>query len=392
MSMKKLFLLPATLLALASCSNDSVVEQNPSKVVEQNALQIYPAIANATRGTVWDNSNFTSFKLTTSQSFQTDDTTPNSTATDNETKTFSGETITKDTDGSWYFEGKKVWYWPSKSASSSFTAWAPFDAAGSYTANNADLDELQDIVVAYNYGSAADFASGVPLKFRHITSQIVVMADNAAANKVKIEVKGVRLNNIKNGGTWKLPTASTADALGYDPWVDENENLTVQGGANYVASCTQRTLTGTAADITGDKPLLLLPQQWEKADIGAAKNQYLSVLVKITDAADATKLIYPKNNAATHGGDFAWAAVDINTKWEPGKKYIYTLHFTEGGYGKIDKNTEGGNDDPGDNTPDDDDDDGDNPKPGEDIQDAPVKLVLDVTVVNWDDITESQDM
>lgn len=379
--MRKIFLLPAALLALASCSNDAVVEQNPSKVVEQNVLQIYPAIAGVTRGTVWDNSNFAAFKLNSSLTFQTDATTPNSTDPSNKTKQFSGETITK-TSGVWTFEESKVWYWPSKGASSSFTAWAPTTAsAGSYTADAANLGDLQDIVVAFNSGTASDFASGVPLKFRHITSQIIVKADNSAAAKVKIEVKGIRLNNIKNGGTWSLPTASTADALGYNPW-----GTTVSGTANYVANITKKTLTSTAADITGSDPLLLLPQQLETADIGNASGQYLSVLVKITDATTSA-LIYPKNN--DNSEDFAWAAVDVNTKWEPGKKYIYTLHFTEGGYGKIDKNQEpGGNDDPGnDNDPNTDD-----PQPGEDVVDAPVKLVLDVTVVDWEEVTEEQDM
>lgn len=379
--MRKIFLLPAALLALASCSNDSVVEQNPSKVVEQNVLQIYPAIAGVTRGTVWDNSNFAAFKLNSSLTFQTDATTPNSTDPSNETKQFSGEPITK-TSGVWTFDEGKVWYWPSKGASSSFTAWAPTTAsAGSYTADAANLGDLQDIVVAFNSGTASDFASGVPLKFRHITSQIIVKADNSAAAKVKIEVKGIRLNNIKNGGSWSLPTASTADALGYNPW-----GTTVSGSANYVANITKKTLTSTAADITGSDPLLLLPQQLETADIGNASGQYLSVLVKITDATTSA-LIYPKNN--DNSEDFAWAAVDVNTKWEPGKKYIYTLHFTEGGYGKIDKNQEpGGNDDPGnDNDPNTDD-----PQPGEDVVDAPVKLVLDVTVVDWEEVTEEQDM
>lgn len=380
--MRKIFLLPAALLALASCSNDAVVEQNPSKVVEQNVLQIYPAIAGVTRGIVWDNSNFAAFKLNSSLTFQDDAKTPNS-ASGNQ-KQFNGETVTK-TSGVWTFGEGKVWYWPSKSASSSFTAWAPItESAGSYTASTT-LADLQDIVVAYNSGSASDFASGVPLKFRHITSQIVVKADNSAAAKVKIEVKGIRLNNIKNGGSWSLPTASTADALGYNPW-----GTTVSGSANYVANITKKTLTSTAADITGSDPLLLLPQQLGTADIGNASGQYLSVLVKITDASktssDAGYLIYPKN---TKGSDFAWAAVDVNTNWEPGKKYIYTLHFTEGGYGKIDKDQgDGGNDDPGN----DGDPSTDDPQPGEDVVDAPVKLVLDVTVVDWEDVTEEQNM
>ena len=95
-----------------------------------------------------------------------------------------------------------------------------------------------------------------------------------------------------------------------------------------------------------------------------ATGQYISVLVKITTVATTPELVYPKNNEGNE--EYAWAAVDVNTNWEPGKKYIYTLHFTEGGYGKIDPNTDGGNGDPGD----DNNDETDDPKPGDDIEDS----------------------
>ncbi len=386
-------MLPAVVLTLASCSNDKVVEQNPSKVVEANALQLYPEIQGLTRGTVtvWDNSNFTAFKLTTSGTFQTDGTTINT-----GDAVLNAVTVQK-SGSTWSIMSgdpavATTYYWPNKSATSDFTAWAPVTTPatdpGSYTASTTIADQ-KDILVAFNSGSATDFEAGVPLKFRHILSQIVIKADNAAKNKIQIKVKDVRLNNIKSVGTWALPTASTASALGYNPWSSVATEVNYLTG---VGTTTAITLDGSAKDLTGANPLLLIPQDLgaTAANIGAGTGQYLSLLVNITKKEDGS-LIYPRStNTTLHGADaeYAWAAVDVNTEWEPGKKYIYTLHFTENGYGKIDGNTDGGNDDPGD----DDDPNTDDPEPGDDVTDAPVLLVLDVEVVDWTEVTEEHNM
>lgn len=380
--MRKLFLLPAALLALASCSNDAVVEKNPSKVVGENALQIYPAIAGVTRGTVYDNGNFTEFYLTTSASFQTGETTE-------DPKTilqFENTKVVKN-NGAWKIGDQTLWYWPSKSTGSSFTAWAPVtdgnkftkvdEETKTYDAFPTDLKDLQDIVVAYNKGIASDLSAGVPLKFRHILSQIIIKADNTASDKIKIEVKGTRLKNILTTGKWSLPQASTVDALGYKPWSNLGD------AKDYVIDYTSTTLSnGSTTDLTGKNPLLLIPQDLSSTttNIGTGAGQYLSVLVKITKVSGDA--IYPKG-VSTGESDYAWAAVDINTEWEPGKKYIYTLHFKEGGYGKVDGDQDdGGNDDPTDGEKD----------AGDDVEDSPVKLVLDVSVVDWEEVPEAHDM
>lgn len=393
--MRKLwFLLPAVVLTLASCSNDKVVEQNPSKVVEANALQLYPEIQGLTRGTVWDNSNFTQFKLTTSGTFQEDGTTINSGDAE-----LTGVTVKK-SGSTWSIlkdNAATTYYWPNKSATSDFTAWAPTDATtGAYTASTTIADQ-KDILVAFNSGSATDFEAGVPLKFRHILSQIVIKADNAAKNKIQIKVKNVRLNNIMSAGTWALPTASTASALGYNPWSSVATEVNYLTG---VGTTTAITLDGSAKDLTGAYPLLLIPQDLNKttaADIEHSNGQYISVLVQIqkikTGDETANTPIFPKGTNATDvspgtvdSQHFAWAAVALGeqSKWEPGKKYIYTLHFTENGYGKVDDNQGDGDPDDGTGTQD--------PDPGEDVVDAPVKLVLDVEVIDWTDVTEEHNM
>jgi hypothetical protein len=202
-------------------------------------------------------------------------------------------------------------------------------------------------------------------------------------------VKDVRLNNIITSGTWDTPTTSTAASdFVYGGWTLGASK------ANYLTGCgttTPITLDGSAKDLTGANPLLLIPQQLSAATISSGAGQYLSVLVEITKVSDGS-MIFPKNDGTGAGNTtYAWAAVDINTKWEAGKKYIYTLHFTENGYGKVDGNTDGGNDDPTDPTPEDDENDENDPKPGDDIVDTPVKLILDVEVIDWVDGTSANE-
>jgi hypothetical protein len=142
-------------------------------VVSANALQVYPEIQGVTRGTVWDNSNFEKFYLTTTGKFQESSTEVNST----DGAAFSEAKVTK-SGSTWLINGKE-WYWPSKSASSNFTAWAPVApdgdpifGPGSYEASTTIADQ-KDILVAFNSGSVSDFESGVPLKFRHISRRLL---------------------------------------------------------------------------------------------------------------------------------------------------------------------------------------------------------------------------
>ena len=374
--------MPMVALLMAACSNDGSMDQTAVANADVQNLQVYPVVNGLTRGTVWTNNNFESFHLSTSGDgfLKAIDGT--------ETANIDG-TVSKSS-GIWRFDDGITYYWPSKNATANFLAYAPvsFKPSANYTADADDLSKLMDIVVAYNTGTAFDFSMGVPLTFRHATSQIVVKADNASTSDVTIEVKAIRLKNICSSAYFTMPTTPTTDNLLDNPWTLNSTST------DYMADLSSvRTLSGTAADVTGDNPLLLIPQQLGSADIAQSTGQYLSVLIKVT-AADGTP-IFPvaqtdaSGKAITNTG-YAWVATDINTLWEPGKRYIYTLHFQKDSYGKIDSDQDdGGTDDPADPTPDNDSDDDDIPGPGDDVVDTPVELTINVTVSDWTEQTEN---
>lgn len=81
-----------------------------------------------------------------------------------------------------------------------------------------------------------------------------------------------------------------------------------------------------------DDNAMLIPQQliaWtpDTDKTNTNKGAYLAVKVNITTKDGAR--VYPSV------GEYDWVAVAVNTKWEPGQKYVYTLDFSNGA-GKVD--------------------------------------------------------
>lgn len=75
-------------------------------------------------------------------------------------------------------------------------------------------------------------------------------------------------------------------------------------------------------------------------------------------------------------GEYDWVAVAVNTKWEPGQKYVYTLDFSNGA-GKVDPEKPM----PGPTDP---------FKPGEDVLGSAIKFT--VTVTPWTSASENVPM
>ena len=203
--------------------------------------------------------------------------------------------------------------------------------------------DQKDFVISYQTGTkAANMASGVALNFRHALSQIVVKAANKSTSGIKINVKGVKMANVKASGDFSFPAAVTdphdGGTLDFALWNSSAAAKTAYtiGGASETAVA----LSATAADIMfSGASWMLIPQQLVAWDLNADKanagaNAFIGVYLQILDAAD--NQLYPAT-----AGEYAYANVPIDTKWEPGKRYTYTLNFldeTTGGGAGVDDN------------------------------------------------------
>lgn len=331
--MKKLiFLIAGAVLFLASCSNDEVIGVNKGRAIDFRT-------AVATRA-----AEITTGKITKIHVTAIDKTGAN---------LFSNLEFSKESSSS-FFVSNPSYYWPSDDSDLKFYAYSPSaeDLQGALNINNT-TKSLANFIPAAVIADQKDFVSvnvtgkksknestGVSLEFKHRLAQIEVKAKNTNGGYV-FKVKGVRIGKPKSKGTFDFETGQWT--LDMDK-TDYDVNLS-----------SEVTLTSEAQSLMGtDGNAMLLPQTLTPWNTDADKDNssggaFLGVLVNIKTKDGA--LVYP---AMTE--QYAYSAVAIGTKWEAGKKYIYTLDFSNGG-GKVDPNS---------------------PNPGTDIFGKPIKFTVEV--------------
>lgn len=339
-------------LAMASCSkNESTGINNGNAIDFRAAMQ--------TRATETTTANLTSFFVT---------------AIDKNNAThFINAEFTKD--GS-FFTSTPPYFWPGDGSNLSFFAYSPsaadLNATVTINATTKTLADFspetaiasqKDFVTANATGNKTNEATGVALTFAHRLSQIQINAKNTNANYI-YNVVGVRIG---------MPVSKATFDFGTPAWTLANDK------SNYeVEYATPVTLSATAASVmdAAGGNAMLLPQQltaWtpDTDKPNEAKGAYLALKINITTKDDAR--VYP----AASCGEYDWVAVAIDTNWEAGQKYIYTLDFTNGA-GKVDPEK------PQPSDPDD-------PfNPGEDVLGGPIKFT--VSVDEWVDASQDLDM
>ena len=171
--------------------------------------------------------------------------------------------------------------------------------------------QQQDFVYAKSTGNnATNGTTGVELNFQHALTEISVAAKNGNT-AYTVKVTGVKLGNVKTKGTFTFPSVANSAA-----------SWTLSDAAEDVGSyeTTWSTATGLNSSVStldeANVAFMLLPQQLEKSD-KASEKAYLALKVNIT----------MQGGKVIHDG---WAYIGLNTNWEMGKHYTYTVDFSEG--------------------------------------------------------------
>lgn len=302
-----IFMAVASVLLATSCSeNQDVIGENLSNL----SIQINPSVGHASGRAVETNvSNLGSFRVS---SFQA------SLANHMDKVLYSNK------GGAWTTDAGKF-FWPVE-GDLHFYAYAPdvpgaADAPGTYEITSssqklanfspcASAAEQKDFVYAYAKGNLTENGtSGVDVDFKHALTEVSIAAknDNSAYT---VEVTGVKLGNIKSKGTFTFPAVGGATPASWD--------LAGSGVANYETTWTTANKLGKTVSSLGasNVAFMLLPQQLatnSKASAGSC----IALKVKIT----------MQGGKVLHND---WAYIGIDTNWEMGKHYTYTLDFTSG--------------------------------------------------------------
>ena len=355
------FVAAATMLTLASCSQDTTEMQDNDGVIK-----FRPSINGMTRADGTTTASLRSFNVTGFISGEA-------------TNYFTNWLVNKNTNNAWETADEK--YWPS-TGTLNFFAYAPTTGISTVSISPSEqtikdftVESLsknqKDLVVAYNSGTkAANEKSGVALDFKHALTMIDVYVKNSRSDDYLIQVKGVKLAGFKSKANFTFPNTKVSGTIPLSNW----KNATLERPCYYNSPNIIGMQSGYMSLMGGY--FMVIPQKltaWNKTP--SKSGAYIGVLLRIFKKEGGGNLLklFPKP-----GNEFAYVAVPIDTELLPGKFYTFRLNFMKDGAGNIDPdqtNPEIPNDiDP-------------NPGPGgSEVLGGPIKVT--VSVDNWGAATE----
>ena len=340
---KNLFILAAALAVCYSCSNDETVEVNLGE-----AISFRPLVNNVTRAKdITANTLETTGFYVSARKHNTDaeyftDAAYTSCATVSGTKTWTCAT---------------KYYWPSDDSELDFYAYAP-QATGQITAHtnyntftvqpSTTISEQVDLIFANtNQKKKSTDNTGVVLNFRHTGAKIVCQVKNTSTT-MKFVVDGWKVGYLSPTGTFTFADANTdgnntgsGKTLTYTQWGSlESKSVATE----YTSTFTAKDIAASASATALDGEMILVPQRITAATDYASTDQnaklngtFIAVKLKIMNNDASSTVIAAGASDATIWaiwpiGDAANAQAADQFKWEPGKKYTYTIDLAGGGY------------------------------------------------------------
>ncbi|MCM1310959.1 MAG: fimbrillin family protein [Bacteroides sp.] len=218
----------------------------------------------------------------------------------------------------------------------------------------AKVADQADLIYAVKH-AGAKAEEPVDLEFKHALSQVVFNAKVENKN-INVVISEVGLRGLYNAGTftwYDLGETPAKDAL-YGEWTlnegaaaDNTYMVTLDQAAEVSTETDKVALTAAPDDHTVKagwaNVMQLLPQYYgEKVqhefNVPRLTNQvYIKVRCNITaqnakaDEGHETVTLY----ADTKDGEAQFLYVPVPVDWQPGKRYVYTIIFTEKGNGGI---------------------------------------------------------
>lgn len=317
---KAIYIYAAAALTLASCSSDEVIRQ----AERADTISFRGVVGLNTRAV-----NMTQEKLEKEGMYVTTFTTDG--------ERLYGETPYALTGGVWVSNPPQKWGGNSQLSffltSPKLSEWATdFELTADNKAQelqitiSEDIPTQKDYVVAYLPNANKDeFNKPTEAHLKHVLSSVEIKAKNTNDAFV-YQVKGIRLNGVNEKAKVNFSTESAApnDATTTRSYEQTYAPaITLNGGDQSLMGIAQNAiLAPQPAEGT-------LAQRWGGEAPADDKSTYISVLVNITSKYGAQ--VYPA------GGGFGWVAIGLPYVWESGKKYVYTLDFSDGA-GRVDPN------------------------------------------------------
>lgn len=328
----------AGLLLATACSNDE------TQLIEcGNEISFNTHVSRATETTT---ANLKEFKVWAN-------------ATGFSSQRFIDGLIASKPEGKNYFTFENAVFWPQDVATLDVFAVSPASLTASVNANGPTVSNFTpataakdqaDLVVAYSQANRSD-GTNISLKFNHALSQIEVNATGGVTGVSETKhvwIKGAWLMNVCSSGTLAFDKDKATE--NYMNW--SVGSVKTKYGIEFTSvQALDHTSSPLLASGFESSNMLLVPQQlatWNLDDesdkiANASKGAYILVLCRVEarhpgkehPGADGAVIVDGDNHVHQlfpYTGKFdeeeyGYSCVPINTKWEPGKKYVYNLSF-----------------------------------------------------------------
>ena len=316
---KAIYIYAAAALTLASCSSDEVIRQ----AERADTISFRGVVGLNTRAV-----NMTQDKLENEGMYVT-------TFTPDGERLY-GETQYTLTGGAWVSNPPQKWGGNSQLSffltSPKLSEWATdFELTADNKAQELlitigeNISTQKDYVVAYLPNANKDeFNKPTEAHLKHLLSSIEIKAKNTN-DAFRYEVKGIRLNGVNRKAFVNFLTESASysaiDTRTYE--LTYSTAVTLNGESQSLMGSAQNAILAPQPEEG------TLAQRWDGSAPALSTQSYISVLVNITSKYGAQ--VYPA------GGGFGWVAIGLPYEWESGKKYVYTLDFSDGA-GRVDPN------------------------------------------------------
>ncbi|MCM1489338.1 MAG: fimbrillin family protein [Muribaculum sp.] len=289
-------------MALTACTNDEVMDLN----IENDEISFRSCMS--TRGSETTINDLTSVYVTST--------------IDDSSIYFSDVEYAINENGK-YHSTSGTYRWPGFKA---LTFYAHYPSTKALKANvkgtvlegiqpSMKISEQYDLVTAKTSGDNS-MADGVDLVFSHNMTQVEILAVNTNP-AYTYNIKGVKFGRFVSNASFDMKKIGTEQ----NPWI-----LTSVKSDYTITYSTPIQLKGKNSEPTslmnGKGNAMLIPQNltpWDKSE--NSHGSYIAVLIQINAASQ----IFP--NAT---GKYAWAAIPVDFQLEAGKKYQFTLDFSNG--------------------------------------------------------------
>lgn len=314
--MKKIAILAAAAVALASCSKDKMIEAGSS-----DAISFKPLTTKATEVSTTTLPNFTVYAYYDASS-------AGMSASLN--PGFMNAQPVTGGHNAWTYTPTK--YWPSSGQLHFFAysptgdngvTFAPASGAGlpeiTYTVPTAVADQNDFLVAQALDQTKSTPVAPVSLTFDHALSQIVFKAQSGAET-LEFEILNIEILNVNSTGTYNLYSNTWSMPVPTVP-------VTYAASLNTAVAGTIRT---TMTDLTGgDGTLMLIPQTLTEGDpetdATLVSGGYLRVTYNAKDIDSNAPIAVNKEKV-----------IGLDIAWEAGKKYTYELTLNGGTNGGTD--------------------------------------------------------